>query len=455
MSDFHFIAVGGVGQSALAKILLCLGYSVSGSDIQESKYTKLVKSLGAKVFIGHSKENIEGYPTIVVSSAIKDDNPEIIKAKELGLKIIHRSDCLKFISEQFPCFIGLAGTHGKTTTSGFLSYILEKMKQEPSYAIGGIIPELNINANAKKTSKFFIAELDESDGTIQKYSPNLLVINNLEADHLDYYKNGLSDIILTFEKTADKMKPNSKIFLNIDNNGCNIFQSQTKFQNIITYSLEKEADYCAKNIIFDELSSSFEIYKKGTLLGKINLTIPGKHNVCNALAIICVLDALGFEFSEYSKYFSEFTGMGRRFQLVADVNNIKIIDDYAHHPSEIKSTLNAIKNIKRRKIAIFQPHRYTRLIGLWSEFLDSFDVLDDLYVIDVFNAGDKFDEQYNSENFVSEINKKGIKARYIKGDVLQVSKTIAPELKAGDILLTLGAGDITKIGGMINDLLSK
>lgn len=456
MSDFHFIAIGGVGQSALAKILLCLGYSVSGSDIQESKYTKLVSSLGAKVYIGHSEKNIQGTPKIVVSSAIKEDNPEIIQARKLGLKIMHRSDCLKYISELFSVFIGLSGTHGKTTTSGLLSFILEKLETKPSYAIGGIIPKLNINAIGNKNSKYFVAELDESDGTIQKYNPNLLVINNLEADHLDYYKNGLSDIILTFEKIVDNMlkNPNSKIFINIDDMGCNKFIEQTKFKNFITYAINKNAQYQAKNIVFDELNSSFEVYKNEKLLGKIKLIIPGLHNVYNALAIVSVLDNLGFSFSEYSSYFSEFSGMGRRFQLVADVNNIKIIDDYAHHPKEIKSTLNAIKDIKRRKIAIFQPHRYTRLKGLWTEFLESFDVVDELYVVETFCAGDKYDENYNSSNFAKEISKKGIKATYIDGSIKEAGQKIAPKIKQGDIVLTLGAGDITKIGEVLNGLLA-
>ena len=454
MSDFHFIAIGGVGQSALAKILLCLGYSVSGSDIAESKYTKLVSSLGAKVFIGHDEKNIQGNPKVVVSSAIKEDNPEIIKARKLGLEIIHRSDCLKYISELFPMFIGLAGTHGKTTTSGLLSFILEKLEINPSYAIGGIIPKLNINAAADKNSKYFIAELDESDGTIQKYSPNLLVINNLEADHLDYYKNGLDDILLTFEKLINKMDEKSKILINIDNDGNNKFIAQTKYKNFITYSINNNADYQARNIVFDELNSSFEIYKKNKLLGKINLIIPGLHNVYNALAIVSVLDELGFKFSDYAPYFSEFSGMGRRFQLVADVNNIKIIDDYAHHPQEIKSTLSAIKDLKRRKIAIFQPHRYTRLKGLWNEFLESFDCLDELFVVETFNAGDKFDETYNSSNFAKEITKKGVKATYINGTMEVAGKKIAPQLKQGDIVLTLGAGDITKIGEVLNGLLA-
>lgn len=454
MSDFHFIAIGGVGQSALAKILLCLGYSVSGSDIQESKYTKLVRDLGAEVYIGHSENNIKGTPKIVVSSAIKEDNPEIIKARKLNLEIMHRSDCLKFISELFPKFIGLAGTHGKTTTSGLLSFILENLKTNPSYAIGGIIPKLNINAQANKNSEFFVAELDESDGTIQKYSPKYLVINNLEADHLDYYKNGLEDIILTFEKLIDKMSSNSKIFINTDDFGCNKFLSQTKFKNFITYGINSNAKYQAKNIVFDELNSNFEVYKNNNLLGKINLIIPGIHNIYNALAIISILDELGFNFNDYSKYFSEFSGMGRRFQLVCEINNIKIIDDYAHHPKEIKSTLSAIKDLKRRKIVIFQPHRYTRLKGLWNEFLNSFDGIDELYVVDVFNAGDKFDTTYNSKNFVEEISKKNINANYIEGTITEAGQKIAPKLKQGDIVLTLGAGDITKIGEIINGLLT-
>ncbi len=454
---FHFIAIGGVGQSALAKILLQLGYKVTGSDIQNSKYTKLVEDLGAEVFIGHKKENIKGEPTVVISSAIKEDNPELIEAKRLGLEILHRSDCLKLISEKFPIFVGLAGTHGKTTTSGLLSFILDRMGENPSFAIGGIIPKLNINANASKTSKIFVAELDESDGTIQKYHPNYFLINNLEEDHLDYYKNGLCDILATFEKTVSNMQENDKLFLNVDNMGCNIFKSQTDFKNIITYAIDNVADYMVKNIKFVELDSSFEVYKKDTLLGKINLIVPGLHNICNALAIVSILDTMGFEFSEYAKFFEEFSGMGRRFQLVSDnkKTNIKIIDDYAHHPSEIKSTLNAIQKSKRRKVVIFQPHRYTRLKGLWNEFLSAFYNIDKLYVLDVFSAGDEFDSEFNSKNFAHDIKQNNVDCEYIEGDIEQAGKTIAQKLHNNDLVLTLGAGDITKIGGVIDDLLSK
>lgn len=455
--DFHFIAIGGVGQSALAKILLQLGYKVSGSDIQNSKYTKLTEDLGAKIYIGHKKENIKGHPCVVISSAIKEDNPELIEAKNLGLKIMHRSDCLKFISEKFPTFIGFAGTHGKTTTSGLMSFIMDKMGENPSYAIGGIIPKLNINANASLDSKYFIAELDESDGTIEKYHPNLFLINNLEEDHLDHYENGLVDILATFEKTVKNMSGDDKLFLNLDNIGCNIFKSQIEFKNIITYAIDSKADYTVKNIKFDELNSVFDVYKKDNFLGKIKLIVPGLHNICNALAVISILDTLGYNFEDYSKYFEEFSGMGRRFQIVADnkTKNIKIVDDYAHHPSEIKSTLNAVQKSSRRKVVIFQPHRYTRLKGLWNDFLSAFYNIDKLFVLDVFSAGDEKDEEFNSKNFAHDIKQNNVNAEYIEGDIKTAAKTITPELKKNDLVLTLGAGDVTKIGEVINDLLSK
>ena len=299
--------------------------------------------------------------------------------------------------------------------------------------------------------------MDESDGTIEKYHPDIFLINNLEEDHLDYYKNGLSDILATFEKTVSNIKKDGKLFLNLDNLGCNIFKSQIDFENIITYAIDNNADYTVKNIKFEELTSSFEIYKKGNLLGRINLIVPGMHNICNALAVVSILDNLGFEFSGYSKYFEEFSGMGRRFQLVCNnkEKDIKIIDDYAHHPSEIKSTLNAIQKSSKRKVIIFQPHRYTRLKGLWNEFLSSFYNIDKLFVLDVYSAGDNFDCEFNSKNFANDIKQNGVDAQYIQGNIEEAAKKIFPELKNGDLVLTLGAGDITKIGGVINDLLSK
>ncbi len=454
-NSFHFIAIGGVGQSALAKILLQLGFEVSGSDIEESKYTKLVEKLGAKITIGHDEKNIQPNQTIVISSAIKEDNPELKRARELNLDVMHRSDCLDFISRKFPCFIGFAGTHGKTTTSGLMSFILEKMQTQPAYAIGGIIPKINENANASKSSKYFVAELDESDGTIEKYAPNCFVINNLEADHLDFYKNGLDDIIKTFKKTINNMKNTDKLFINFDDEGAKRLLKESNFKNFTSFAINSDAFYQAKNIVQKDLETEFDVYKNNEFLAKINLIVPGVHNVYNALAVISVLDSLGFSSNDYSSYFKEFSGMGRRFQLFGEIKDIKIIDDYAHHPTEVNATMQAIQSSKRRKLAIFQPHRYTRLEGLWQEFIESFKTADKLYVLDVFNAGKEPDLGYNSNTFAQACLKNGIDAKYIEGNMKKAAEQILPDIQENDLVITLGAGDNTKICGEIYDLLSK
>lgn len=452
--SYHFIAIGGVGQSALAKILAIKGFKVTGSDMNESKYTKTLQNLGVKVSIGHSASNINENQIIVLSTAIKEDNPELIRAKELNLPLYHRSDILKLISDNYPCFIGFSGTHGKTTTSGLCSYVLEKMNEKPAYATGGIIAGLNTNANAYKESEIFVAELDESDGTIVKYSPDYIVINNLEPDHFDFYKNGEADLIKQFDKFFDNLKPNSKVFVDIDDAGIQKFLKTVNTKNIISYSTkDRGADYFADNININENHNSFNLYKKGEFLGEIKTKIKGFHNVINALAVTSVLIEKGYKLNDIAPHLYSFEGMKRRFETVYD-GKIKIIDDYAHHPTEIKATLNSAKKQTKRNItAIFQPHRYTRLKALWEEFLTSFDLADTLFVVDTFSAGDKFDETYNSENFAKKINHKNVK--YIKGNMDNAALEISKYIKENDLVITIGAGDVTKIGYILRGYYEK
>ncbi len=472
---FHFIAMGGVGQSALAKILVKSGYEVSGSDINDSKYLKELKTLGAKVFIGHNTGNVPQDCFVVLSSAIKEDNPELIKAKELGLTILHRSDLLLALTHNFPLTIGFSGTHGKTTTSGLASYLLEKACKKPAYAVGGIIPELNTNANAYKNSSMFIAELDESDGTIVKYAPEILVINNLEADHLDFYKNGLSDILDTFEKLILSEPDGAKIIANLDDDGViellNRLKNTPYIKNITGFSVKKALnidfapDIIAENVIFNETGAEFEIVYKNKNLGNVKTSLKGIHNVYNALAVVTALLEAGCNFNDFSEYVSGFTGMGRRFQTVFKNESIEIIDDYAHHPSEIRATLKAadeykIKSSKDRLTAVFQPHRYTRLKALWEEFLECFDNCDTLVVLDVFNAGDEFDPEFNSENFAKLYKEKHPSKNtfYIKGKIADITPELKEKIQdsnSKDIILTLGAGDITKLGAPLGAELSK
>ncbi len=450
---FHFIAIGGVGMSGLAKYLLENGYKVTGSDIQESKYTKALEKLGAKIYIGHSEDNIVGYPKIVASTAIRESNPEIQKAKSLGLPILHRSDLLQYIANKFSerdasLFIGFAGTHGKTTTSGLCSYILEKTGLKPSYVVGGFIPEINTNAKYA-SDNYFIAELDESDGTILKYSPDINVINNLEEDHLDFYTNGFEDLLNTFNKYMGGLKETAKNIINIDNEGNRKLIEANPDKKFITFGL-KNADYTAKNIEYIDFGSKFNILKNDKVIANIELSVPGEHNVYNALAVFAALTEANISPDKISKEFKNFTGMGRRFQLIEEFNNIKIIDDYAHHPSEIKATIeSARKATDRRLVAIFQPHRYTRLKSLWKDFMTSFEKADKLIVVDVYAASEDEIKGVTSENFANEIKHKD--AISVKGSIKEAATQIIKTLQPNDIVLTLGAGDITKIGGYLKE----
>lgn len=443
MGIYHFIAIGGIGMSGLAKYLLEDGHTVSGSDIADSKYIKALRELGAKVTIGHSADNVPDGAIVVVSTAIRENNPELIRAKELGLKIYHRSDMLNEISKSAQadqkCFIGFSGTHGKTTTSGLCSYVLDKAGFEPSFVDGGIVPELHTNAQHKR-GKYFVAELDESDGTIVKYNADILVINNLEEDHLDFYKNGMSDLVKTFNTAISRSK---KVLVNIDNEGVKQLSG-----DFITYGLN-DADYIAKNIEYTKEGTKFDIFRKGELLTDIKIQLSGVHNVYNTLAVVSALTEAGVTIKEIKDCFYGFTGMGRRFQKVCEINGIEVYDDYAHHPTEIRATLNSasLKFGKENIVAVFQPHRYTRLKALWNDFMTAFDEAGRVVVTDVYAASEDKIEGISGKRFASEL-----KAEYLKGDMKEVAKSLLPTLKKGNIVIGLGAGTITALGKELESL---
>ena len=455
---FYFIAIGGIGMSGLAKYLLESGFEVSGSDIKESKYTKKVEALGAKVYIGHDANHIQPDMIIVASTAIREDNPEKVRARELGLPVLHRSDVLKMISEglgkkehEIQQFIGFSGTHGKTTTSGLCSYVLEKAGYDPSYCVGGIIPELDTNAKSGN-GKFFVAELDESDGTIVKYHTNISVINNLEVDHVDFYKNGFDDLLKTFRTHIDNRSEGGKVIVNKDCNGIKKLIESNSDVKFITFGLESGGvDYSARNLKFNEFGSEFDIYHRTEKIVSIKLTIPGKHNIYNALAVVAALNEEGVDLENVRPHFETFSGMGRRFQKVAEFDGIRIYDDYAHHPTEIKTTLDSARLCNtNRLVAIFQPHRYTRLKGLWNDFRKSFGAVDKLIVVDVYSASEDAIEGINSKAFVQSFQNEDV--TYIGGSMENAARKILPLLKSGDMVITLGAGDVTRIGGELQKL---
>jgi len=431
---YYFIAIGGVGMSGLAKYLLENGCEVSGSDIVDSKYIDKLRKLGATVFIGQKAENVPKDATVVASTAIRENNPEMVRAKELGLKVYHRSDILAEISRWGKFFLGFSGTHGKTTTSGLCSYVLEKAGLKPSYVVGGIIPELGVNSHCQN-GKFFAAELDESDGTIVKYAPNICVVNNLEA--------GLKSILDTFETFISKIPEDSIVLVNNDNQATKSLNSH----KTITFGLSDDADYSARNIRFASDCTSFDIYYKNTFLTDLTIILRGKHNVYNALSVVATLHQAGVDIKLVKPHFATFSGMGRRFQKVAEFDGITVYDDYAHHPTEIKATLSSAEGMTGKNIiAVFQPHRYSRLKNLWNEFLSAFDNVDRIIVTDVYAASEDEIDGINSENFTRELSAHtNIPCEYIKGSIADVANVLYPQLKENDVVIGLGAGTITNL----------
>ncbi len=428
--------------SGLAKYLLENGCEVSGSDIKDSKYVDKLRKLGATVHIGHKEENLPDNCVVIASTAIKKDNPEIQKAKRLGLPIYHRSDLLAEISKQNKFFIGFSGTHGKTTTSGLASYVMDLAGLEPSFVVGGIIPELGVNSQSTN-GKYFIAELDESDGTIVKYAPNVIVINNLEPDHLDFYKDGMKSLLATFEKFISNVKEDAVVLIN---NDCEVLK-QLHAHKVLTFGL-RNADYTAQNIEFSQDCTTFDVYFKGEFLTSISIILRGKHNVYNTLSVVASLHQAGVDIEKVKKHFATFTGMGRRFQKVGEFDGITVYDDYAHHPTEIKATLSCTESFKnKRVIAVFQPHRYSRLQNLWHDFLNAFNGVDKVIVTDVYAASESPIDGISGENFAKELASQiNIPCKYLSGDMKTVAEKLFPSLENGDVVIGLGAGTITNLG---------
>jgi UDP-N-acetylmuramate--alanine ligase len=439
---YHFIGIGGVGMSALAQVLLEMGARVSGSDLAASPVIDKLRQKGAQVAIGHAAKNVaEGVDVVVISSAIHPLNVELCTARQAGLPVITRGELLACLMSRYKG-IAVTGAHGKTTTSAMIATVLKKNGLEPTYLIGGQVSSLGGNACLGK-GEYLVAESDESDGSFLKQRPYAAVITNIDDDHLDYYKN-LTGVLQAFQDFLTKIKPEGFAVLCTDNE--NVCKLDTSRINAVTYGLTGNPEFLAKNIISKGFVSEADIFQNGFYLGKLTLPVPGFHNIQNALAAIAVGIRLGLDFSRVVEALAHFQGVQRRFQLVAQYDGIKIIDDYAHHPSEVKELMKAGLSVKQgRLIAVFQPHRYSRTNLLKEEFGRAFCGSDLVIVTDIYSAGERPLNGVSAELIVNELQKNGQDVIYISR-LDDVVKFLMRELRSGDLVLTIGAGNVWTVG---------
>jgi len=428
--------------SAIAKVMLEMGYQVSGSDLVEQELTEKLAAGGARVYIGHEADHVRGADLVVYSTALSSDNVEKREAEELHIPILHRSQMLARLMNERKG-VAVAGAHGKTTTSSMLALVLEACGQDPTYIIGGEVMNLGSNAKAGH-GEYVVAEADESDGSFLQYHPQLAVVLNIEADHLEHYDGSFENLKQAYRKFLSQVKGGGKAVVNADDAHLRALLPELG-ERAITYAIEQEADYTAHNLNLGDRKSSFEVRHNGKPLGTLSLSVPGKHNVYNALATLIVSLQAGLRFEQVAEAIEQFRGAKRRFQVLGDTDGILVIDDYAHHPTEIQATISAAKATGKRIIAVFQPQRYTRTYFLFEQFSRAFPEADEVIITDIYSpAGEKQIEGITSAKLVELIRQNSnANVRHIptKEGVLDYLKE---HVESGDLVLTMGAGDIWK-----------
>ncbi|HAR63343.1 MAG: UDP-N-acetylmuramate--L-alanine ligase [Candidatus Margulisiibacteriota bacterium] len=444
VKNIHFIGIGGEGMSPIAKILLEKKFNVSGSDMRENLHTFRLKDKGAQIYFKHDETNIRSADVVVISTAIPEDNPELQAARAHKIPVLKRAQMLSWLMEQEEKKIAVAGTHGKTTTTSMISQIFSNCNLSPTFIIGGEINGINANC-ALGEGKYFIAEADESDGSFLELNPNIMVITNIEPEHLDYYRD-LDHIFETFKQFVSKLPPDGYLVINYDHPNNKQFIESIDC-NILTYGFDNFSDIRAENIEFFENNTSFDVIYKHKYLTRIELQIPGKHNVQNALAALLIGLEHGLPIEPMRQALYSFLGTKKRFQKIGEFNDITFIDDYAHHPTEIAATLSAARAgwPDRRIIVIFQPHRYTRTKLLAHEFSECFNNADTVIITNIYAASEKpihgisgkiiYDLlEKNQHNDIHYISKKN-----------EIPEFLLSFVKPNDMIITMGAGDIHNV----------
>ncbi len=439
----HFIGIAGTGMSALAYILSEKGYKVSGSDLQENLSTIRLRSKGVKIYFGHKAEQIEDAQVVVVSSAIPEDNEELLAAQQRNIPILQRGELLALLTKEKKSII-VSGAHGKTTTTSMVAIVLEKNNLDPTVLVGGEVEDIGGNAKLG-IGDYLVAEADESDGSMLRLFPYFLIVTNIDKEHLDYYGN-IEKIKEAFLTLINKVPKDGYIILGKESLYVKELLPKIK-NNYFTYGIEKDNDFYPENINLNFNGSEFDVFLKGKRLGRVKLNVPGIHNICNALSAIAVSKILDLDISKSIQALEGFKGVQRRIQLKGKIQNITIFDDYGHHPTEITATLKTLRLYNRRLVVAFQPHRYTRTYFLTEELANSLREADVIIITEIYSAGEKPIFQISGRNIYNILKEKEPqKEIYFCENLTDVAKKAHEILKDGDIFLTLGAGNIWKVG---------
>ena len=442
-AHIHFIGIGGISMSGLAQIALKAGYKVTGSDRAKSHITDKLEQLGAAIYEGHDAKNIDGAQLCVHTAAVKSDNPEMAAAAERGIRLIDRAEFLGAIMKNYTHAVGVSGTHGKTTTTSMLAHALINAELDPTISVGG---ELDIIDGNIRTggSDYFVTEACEYTNSFLKFYPTIALITNIEEDHLDFFTEGISQIRQSFREFAELTRGKGDVVALGSDENIRLALDGTGLK-ITTYGMTDEYDYYPENVVYRAGYPSFDVYSGGEKICHLDLNVPGEHNILNSLATVAVCRIMGADTEKTARGIESFKGTHRRFERKGMVNGAIILDDYAHHPTEIKATLKAAKEFPHNRIiCVFQPHTYSRTRTLWNDFVNAFGDADELILTHIYAAREKFDGITRPEKLAEEIKAAGVNARYIDSfdEISEYVKSIAGE---GDIVFTMGAGDVTNI----------
>jgi UDP-N-acetylmuramate--alanine ligase len=450
IQHIHFVGIGGIGMSGIAEVLLNLGYQVSGSDLKESEVTRRLAALGCEISYGHRKENVREADVVVVSSAVRKGNPEVEVAEQRLIPVIPRAEMLAELM-RMKVGIAIAGTHGKTTTTSLIATVLAAGGLDPTVVIGGRLNSIGSNARLGQ-GDFLVAEADESDGSFIKLMPTIAVVTNIDADHLDYYAS-IDEIKEAFLSFLDKLPFFGLAVLCLDHPNIQSLIPRLK-KRFTTYGLTTQADYQAKEIVFEEFSTTFDVLHQRNEVGRLRLQMPGLHNVYNALATVATAFEFDIPFRVVQESLGDFKGIQRRFQIKGEKKGILVVDDYGHHPVEIMATLKAARSgWKRRVVVVFQPHRYSRTQALFKEFLAAFYDADVLVLTDIYPAGEDRIEGVEAKSLFEGIREYGHKDVTYIPNKKEIAEHLLRILKPGDLVMTLGAGDITQVSDELLNLL--